>query len=295
STEAPPTAALAGVAPTAVLPVAMLSYSSLERHAECGYRYYLQKVLGLAPDARAWAAAETGLPGVVRGTLVHGLLEHLDFAAPVLPSEAEVRALIAGTGTEPADADVADIVGLVGAFAGSALCGRLARAAPVRREAGFVFSLSLPGRERLLVNGFIDAIGHEGERALVVDYKSDRRVGDGDLETHVETQYGTQRLVYALAALQGGAAEVEVVHVVLERPGEPVSARFTAAELPQLEAQLASLARGILEEHFTVTPAPNLWTCQGCPGRAALCSYDLEQTGREPGDPEEASPEPSSG
>ena len=52
--------------------------------------------------------------------------------------------------------------------------------------------------------------------------------------------YGTQRLVYALAALRSGAERAEVAYCFLERPGEPVTAEYTAADQGALEAELLS-------------------------------------------------------
>ena len=59
------------------------------------------------------------------------------------------------------------------------------------------------------------------DRLLVVDYKSDR-LGGGAPETIVAERYGAQRTIYALAALKLGAADVEVLHLFLEAPEEPV-------------------------------------------------------------------------
>ena len=54
----------------------------------------------------------------------------------------------------------------------------------------------------------------------------------------VERDYATQRLVYALAALRGGAPRAEVAYCFLERPGEPVPRAFVAADAPALAERL---------------------------------------------------------
>jgi ATP-dependent helicase/nuclease subunit A len=137
----------------------------------------------------------------------------------------------------------------------------------------------------MLVHGFIDVIGREGDRALVVDYKSDRLEPEGaDPAERVERDYRAQRLVYALAALRDGAAEVEVTYCFLERAGEPVSVTFAASQAPTLEAELTGLAGGILAGDFPVSPTPHRWLCGTCPGRHALCSWEPEMTLREPPD-----------
>ena len=78
-----------------------LSYSSLQDYARCSYRFYLARVLGLPrvappPDEEEAAAAATEvapLEGRIRGTLVHQLLEQIDFARPAPPDDEQVRAL----------------------------------------------------------------------------------------------------------------------------------------------------------------------------------------------------------
>src|SRR5207237_6555643 len=125
-------------------------------------------------------------------------------------------------GLEPSSLETADLQRLVERFAASGVCARIAAAADVRREERFSFLLEPAG---VPVMGILDVVAREGDRVLVVDYKSDRLEAAMPAAV-VERAYGVQRLVYALAALAAGAVEVEVLHVFLERPDEPVSARF---------------------------------------------------------------------
>jgi hypothetical protein len=127
----------------------------------------------------------------------------------------------AGRPLPPVEAE--GIAELIAQFVDSPLCERLARARDVRREERFAFLLA----DEVLVTGALDVLAREPEgRMLVVDYKSDRLDG-GDPRAIVERQYATQRLVYALATLRAGAAEVEIAHVFLEAPREVVSGRPT--------------------------------------------------------------------
>jgi RecB family exonuclease len=262
-----------------------LSYTSLGDYGRCGYRFYLERVLGLpreTPPPPGEAAADkaevaAGLDPRVRGTIVHVLLESLDFARPAAPAAEQVAALSRSIGAEPSVAEIEDIRALVGAFAGSPLCARLAAARSVRREAGFAFGLE-PGGGGPLVNGFVDVLAaEESDARLVVDYKSDRLDGAEPAEI-VERDYATQRTVYALAALRDGAERVDVAYCFLERPGEPVVRGFTAADAPALAERVTALARGILEERYPVTQAPHRELCGDCPGRRALCSYPESRT-----------------
>ena len=262
-----------------------LSYSSLGAYARCGYRFYLERVLRLPRVQPPPRAAEPGEPAAgldprVRGSLVHRLLEDLDFARPEVPSPEDVLELGGAWGVELGEPEVEDIRALVAAFARSPLCARLAGARRLRREAPFAFALERAGGGPL-VNGFLDAVAYEDDDgALIVDYKSDRLEG-AEPEELVERDYTTQRIVYALAALRDGAPRVEVAYCFLERPAEPVSCEFTAADEPALAEQLAGLAGGVLEGRYEVSETPHRDLCGDCPGRGALCSWDEAMTLRE--------------
>ena len=119
-----------------------------------------------------------------------------------------------------------------------------------------------------------------GGRTLVVDYKTDRLEG-ADPQALADRAYGTQRLVYALAALRAGATAVEVIHTFLERPQRPAVATFNRDQAPALQERLAALARGVLERDFRVTEVPQRAVCEGCPAEGGLCSWPLEMTRRE--------------
>ena len=197
-----------------------------------------------------------------------------------MPEPGAVRELAGAWGVELGEPEVEDIRALVAAFAGSPLCARLAGARRLRREAPFAFALERGGGGPL-VNGFLDAVALEDEGgALIVDYKSDRLEGAEPGEV-VERDYATQRIVYALAALRDGAPRVEVAYCFLERPAEPVTLAFSAADEPALAERLAGLARGVLEARYEVTETPHRDLCGDCPGRTALCSWGEEMTLRE--------------
>ena len=260
-----------------------LSYSSLQDYARCSYRFYLSRVLGLPrvpappPDEDQPADAPEQLEGRIRGSLVHQLLEELDFGRPAPPGADAVRALAASheLALEPEQVD--DIRAQVAAFASSPLCARLAGAGGVRREAGFAFELS-PGGGGPLVSGFVDVLARERDGTfLIVDYKTDR-LGEEEPAALVERAYTTQRMVYALAALHAGAPRVEVAYSLLERPGEPVAATFEPSDAPALADALLGLAAGVLAERWPVADRPHRELCGDCPGRHALCSWPEAMT-----------------
>jgi hypothetical protein len=229
-----------------------------------------------APEAEPEPAVP--LEARIRGTIVHQLLEDIDFIRPATPDEETVRALATTHGLELEPGQVADVRAQVAAFAGSPLCGRLARARGVRREAGFAFALGSGGGGPL-VSGFVDVLAREADGAvLIVDYKTDRLEGEPP-EALIERAYATQRTVYALAALQNAdVPRVEIAYCLLERPAEPVAAVFEQADAAALADRLLRLADGLLAERWPVAEQPHRELCGECPGRAALCSWPEAMT-----------------
>ncbi|CAA9502962.1 MAG: hypothetical protein AVDCRST_MAG69-1999, partial [uncultured Solirubrobacteraceae bacterium] len=286
--ESPTAPAL--VAPVGRATPVRLSYTALQDYARCPYRFYLQRRLGLPSEP-----VEDGMPGEqlqlapappavsarVRGVVAHHLLEELDFAAPAAPGSARVADLMReeGAGAHTL-ADVEDLRAMVARFRGSALCGRLAEAAAIRREAPFAFAVR-PGVEPLLT-GVLDvhAVERDG-RVLVVDYKSDR-LGTRCPSEVVDSDYAIQRAVYALAVLASGAEAVDVAYCFLERPDEVVATRFTPADAPSLSDAVLAAADGVLEGRWPVAAAPHRELCGDCPGRRVLCSHPEHLTSRDP-------------
>jgi ATP-dependent helicase/nuclease subunit A len=287
-------------------PVATLSYSALNEYERCGYRFYAERVLRLpardaaglpaqdaaglpAQDATGLAAEDVGGPpaaadqniaaraGSERGILLHALLERLNFRAPLAPTPEAVRAAALAAGLRPPGPREADeLVSIVERFAASPLRSRLARINDARREQRFAFPWS-----GVLITGAIDVLAREpGGLTLIVDYKSER-IGAENPERIVSAAYGTQRLIYALAALHAGAAQVEVAYCFLESPEVPVTMTHARSDRPRLEAELAARAGGVLRHEFPVADAPHRALCTGCPAEGGLCSWPLDATRRE--------------
>jgi ATP-dependent exoDNAse (exonuclease V) beta subunit len=244
--------------------VRSLSYTTLAAWKRCGYRFYLQRVLGLPDERPEQRDAAPGIDARTRGSLVHALLEHDDV---------DPAALALGWEIELSDEQVAGVRSLAAAFADSPLAQRIARARSVHREHGFAVPLA-----GTLLTGIVDVLARERSGQLIVDYKTDGVSAHADLLAYVDEHYGVQRRVYALAALRGGATRVDVAYAFLERPQEPIAERFVAADADRLEVELAALAQGLLAGEYPVTATPHRELCETCPGRRALCSYDEEIT-----------------
>ncbi|MFL5779781.1 MAG: UvrD-helicase domain-containing protein [Thermoleophilaceae bacterium] len=285
------------------LPVSRLSYSALEQYNRCPYRFYLERVAGLrgptpreavrlAPPARNGQLVlqlevpapdvEPGVTPLLRGTIVHQLLERFDFGRAEVPAAGEVEELLRAHGAPVTGQEVERVRGLIDGFARSELRARAAAGLRVRRELPFAFELQPdPADPRsILVNGIVDVHVEEPDGVLVVDYKTDPLEG-ADPEPIVEVRYTTQRLVYALAALRSGAPRVDVAYSFLEAPGSPVTATFEAADAEELEERLLALAAGVIGGEFAPTAEPHRELCLTCPGRAALCSWGPDRTLRD--------------
>jgi ATP-dependent exoDNAse (exonuclease V) beta subunit len=96
-----------------------------------------------------------------------------------------------------------------------------------------------------VLRGSIDLLVETGGRPpLIVDYKTDRV--DGDEVGDRVARYGIQQAIYALAVAEARRAEeVELAYVFLERPEEPVLARWGRAEIEagrsRLETEIARI------------------------------------------------------
>jgi ATP-dependent helicase/nuclease subunit A len=257
-----------------------LSYTSLSELERCGYRYYLERVLGLVEDRAAASGEGDGLEARARGTLVHRLMESLDFARPSPPSAEDVAAAGRELGMRVGERDRREIAKLIETASTATLATRLAAARTARREHPFAFSL---GTQEPLISGVIDLMAIEPEGGyLVVDYKSDRLAPGARPGGLMERDYAIQRMLYALAVLREGALQVEIIHWFLERPEEWANARYTAADRPALEEQLADrIARARDPVPYAVSPRPHRGLCLTCPGRAGLCSWGEAETMRE--------------
>lgn len=262
-------------------PDGTMSYTALAELERCGYRFYLERILGL-PENRA-AARSSGHDGGIeprtRGTIAHILLESIDFTRPRAPSAGEVAGVARRIGASVGAAEREQIAALIAAALDSEPARLLGAARRARREHPFAFSLGLDHPGEPLVTGVLDLIVERSDgSSLVVDYKSDRLSGGEDLELLVQREYGLQRLLYALAAIEHGAREVEVAHWFLERPGAWVAVRFVAREAPRLREQLVERVSRARANGFAVTDAPHRGLCLTCPGRGGLCSWGETRT-----------------
>jgi ATP-dependent helicase/nuclease subunit A len=259
-------------------PDTTISYTSLAELERCGYRFYVERVLRL-PENRAAARTgsdDGGTQARRRGTIVHGLLESIDFAHPKQPSSEDVAERARRVGAVLSTGEREEIAALIKVALASEPARMLSEARQARREYPFAFSL---GGGEPLVTGVLDLLVEQPDgSALIVDYKSDRLAGGEDLELLVQRDYGFQRLLYALAAIEDGASHVKVVHWFLERPNEWVAASFDSREREGLRELLLERIALMRAKGFAVTETPHRSVCLTCPARGGLCSWGETRT-----------------
>jgi ATP-dependent helicase/nuclease subunit A len=242
--------------------VTRLSFSAISLFERCSYRYYAERVAGMRPTPWSSGDGEGGLHATEIGDAVHRLLERVDLANPVPP--ADTVELVRGWYPSVDDAELERVETLVRAYCDSGLARRVAGLANVEVERPFAFLL-----DGVLLNGRLDVLSRDGERALVLDYKTNGLGGREPAEI-VEHEYRGQRAVYGLACLRAGAREVEVVYQFLEAPGEPVSETFAAEDEPALTAELGEVIARIRDGDFR--PTPSDFACAGCPALDRVCA-----------------------
>ena len=262
-----------GAAP---VPIGHLSYSALALYEQCGYRFYVERVLGarealaIAPGEAAEEAPEIPNempePGVVRGhalgigNAVHAALEWSAQHGWADPGEELVGRLLAREGlTRDADA-LARVRRLVGGWLASDLRAELAGSP--RAEVPFVLGLG-----GTVVRGKIDLLVDGDPVPTVVDYKTDAL--DGRSAAEAAARYAAQRQVYALAV--GGETGARAIHVFLEAPDDPQVEHFDANALGAAREHLGELIGRMRGGEFEVTHRPYPALCFGCPAAARLC------------------------
>jgi ATP-dependent exoDNAse (exonuclease V) beta subunit len=311
-TEQPPAIppAIAGAPPlldpTATVPTASgrLSYSALSDYKRCGYRFYVERVLGIRTRDPAPAMAEIAedrpgagdpptdeLPGpddvesdaeatpaararrYALGNAVHGLLEWSAGSRWIAPTEDRVLDALRREGIAPTEPQLERATGLVRNWLESGLIGEL-EGAKLLPEAPFVLELG-PS----LVRGSIDLLAERSDGSLVViDYKTDRLGGTPPAE-HMD-RYKVQRKLYAVAASLRADAPVTTMYSFLERADDPQTDHYGPVEIAALRVELEALVAELETGDFEVTASPHRALCHDCPAGPRLCSYDRDARNR---------------
>ena len=243
--------------------VRRLSFSALALFERCSYRYFAERVAGMKPsDERLAAPGTSGLAATEIGDAVHRLLELVNLREPLPPDD--LAELVRGWYPSVTAGEVDRIASFVASYCESELAARVASLDGVSIERSFAFV-----HDGVLLNGRLDVFQLDGDRALVLDYKTNS-LEEGSPEEIVASDYRLQRLVYALACFRAGAREVEVVYHFLERPDAVVATVFSVGQVPELEAELSAAIARINAGDFR--PSPDEFTCAGCPALDVVCA-----------------------
>jgi ATP-dependent helicase/nuclease subunit A len=258
------------------VPSRPLSYTAISAYKECAYRFYMERVLGLARIDEGAPSDDLALSRpeerTARGAAVHALLEWSQANGWTEPSLelAERHAVANGLDVEAG----AELLEPVRQWICSPLRERLgSEAARTRAEVPLLLGVG-----DTVLRGSIDLlVEREGAPPLVIDYKTDRLAGADPAER--AGHYEVQRSVYALAVAEAlGVEEVEVAYVFLERPAEPAVSLLGSAEMDAARASLEETIASIESGNFPVAPREQRdWSlCRGCPALRGLCSGPRE-------------------
>ena len=257
------------------VPSRPLSYTAISAYKECPYRFYMERVLGLARIDEGAPSDELTLSDpeerTARGAAVHALLEWSQangWAEPSLDL-AERHAVASGLDAKAG----AELLEPVRQWICSPLREQIgAEAIRVRAEVPLLLGIG-----ETVLRGSIDLLVEREAAPLVLDYKTDRlgATDPGDRAAH----YGVQRSIYALAVAEAlGCEEVEVAYVFLERPADPAVSLLGQAEMTAARVSLTETISRIESGDFPVAPPEQRdWSlCRGCPALRGLCSGPRE-------------------
>ena len=126
---------------------------------------------------------QTQLTGAEYGTLMHGVMQHIDFCKDLSVNglKLQLESLVAKEMILPKQANLIDLAGVYQFFA-SSLGQRMICAAKVRRELPFSIMLQakkfypdiLDEGENIFVQGIIDVLFDEPDGMVLIDYKTDK-------------------------------------------------------------------------------------------------------------------------
>ncbi|MBA2764204.1 MAG: UvrD-helicase domain-containing protein [Thermoleophilaceae bacterium] len=262
----------------AARPVTHASYSSLSLFDRCGYRFYVERVLGLGGGAApvAISSEAEGLDPAPEqrfglGTVVHELLEHSANRGFAAADQVQAAALLEREGVGQAELERA--TGLVDRFLGSGVRKRL-DGGVIHAETPFLLSLG-----GLILRGEIDLLAIFPIETILIDYKTDR-LGESDPADHMG-RYEIQRKLYALASLERYERPVTVIYAFLDRPEAPIEACYEPADRERLRRDLEAVCSELVAGRFAVTDDPRRALCFDCPARERLCSHPASMTLRD--------------
>ncbi len=247
----------------ALEPVRRLSFTALASFESCSYRYYAERLVGmkaLRPAPRT--ARPTGSARSTSATPCTGCSRRSTCAIRTSStSSASASGIRASPRTSSNGSPRSSR-----RYCASPLAQRVAALDDVRAEVPFTFE-----HDGVLIRGFLDVLHRAGERALVVDYKTNV-VGEAhagrDRRRRTTGSSGSSTRSRASGAAR---REVEVVYHFLERPDAIVSARLHGARTCRC-SRPSCRRRSRASRPAEFVPTPSEYACAGCPALDVVCA-----------------------
>lgn len=220
-----------------------LAVTALAEFVLCPRRYYLEHYLGLEPPPNRASPATRGGGTRARdlGTIVHELLSGKPI--PEAPEEART---------------------LVERFHASPLATRIDAADEAHHEEDFAFELC-----DVVLEGKIDVWFREGDRLVVLDYKTDQKLPqEGSPRWQA---YEVQLQTYALALEQLTGRPASEAYAVFVRHGEYRKVELGDWLADRVSEQLERWKNAQQNCHFPLRESEECWAC---PYRGNLCRRD---------------------
>jgi len=288
-----------------------LSYAALADYERCGYRFLIERVIGLGGRIEAAVPGEAGGgdehdeevrhdwdepltrtdlereadPGAASrlrrsrmgfGRAVHELLEWSARNRWAMPPEQLVGAALLREGAASDEVDRARE--MLEGWLRSPLLAELTgvEGASFRPEVSFRTALEGGTVLRGTIDLLAGAPPGQGE-PTIVDYKTDRLRSGAPLA--LDAAYALQRSLYVAAVAEStGAASVRSAYVFLDRPEAPVIERLDAARIESGRKRVEELVGQIRASRFEATASPHAALCHDCPARPRLCPHPRELT-----------------
>ena len=209
--------------PAGIYAPAKMSVSEVKR---LFYREFLADSTEYAPPPRRDFAPprflqhKAGVSAATKGIVVHTVLEHLDFNTSNADAViALVHRLVEKKLIKPDEAEIVPVTAIV-RFLSSEIVTRMRKSAKVERE--IPFSVSVPpilinssfeaaGHGEILLHGVVDCVFEEGDGIVIVDYKTEKVVGD--LTVAAEAYRPQLELYqYALERILGRTVKQRVIY-----------------------------------------------------------------------------------
>lgn len=243
------------------------SVSELEAYDRCPREHDLKYVLGL-PASRLFAGDAAGLAANVVGSIVHGVLEGLDPAAPEsIPSLIDLACL--KNGILPEKRALHGIRRAVESALALPFARRLGEG---RREVRFDWTL-----RGSLISGSIDWMLPADGGWEIVDFKTDD-VDEGRAPERAR-DYALQLVCYALAAEAATGERVAATSLAFLTPGVVICTPMDDARRAEGKARIEAIIDAIGSGRMMASTAP---PCRSCPyHHNGLCWEDRLRPQRE--------------